>query len=120
MGVGRAPHATFPPGRYHDGPQGGTALSPALAGLVLSKFAPEADDGTEGMTTLTTCQRKVLKLVALGGEVSNKYSTGALHAGETTALCHVSQILEHLCLQSRHQMAEYAQERVPASPLDNK
>ena len=97
--------------------RGETVLSPTLANLVLSEFAPEPGDDTEDTTTLTARQREVLELVARGS--SNKEIAAVLHVSEATVKYHVSQILERLHLQSRHQMAEYAQERGLASPLDS-
>lgn len=96
--------------------RGETVLSPALANLLLSEFAPEPGDDTEDTATLTARQREVLELVAQGQ--TNKEIARALHVSEATVKYHVSQILERLHLQSRYQMAEYSQERGLASPLD--
>ncbi|TEU14763.1 MAG: response regulator transcription factor [Anaerolineales bacterium] len=60
---------------------------------------------------------EVLELVAQ--ETTNKEIASVLHISEATVKYHVSQILERLHLQSRYQLAQYAQERGLAPPLDD-
>jgi DNA-binding NarL/FixJ family response regulator/anti-sigma regulatory factor (Ser/Thr protein kinase) len=122
--------------------EGETVLSPALAARMLAEFArreiepgstegemepedrvpahPERDRRTrpeQGRRALTVRQREVLELVAQG--LTNKEIADALYVSEATVKYHVSQVLERLYLQSRHQLARYAQEHGPAPPLDD-
>jgi len=83
---------------------GEAVLSPSLAGRVLAEFASEKEDEP----LLTQRQQQVLELVAQGQ--TNKEIARTLHVSEATVKYHVSQILERLHLQSRHQLAAYAQE----------
>jgi len=94
--------------------RGETVISPALANLVLSDFARSEGDDIGARTILTARQGEVLELAARG--LSNKEIAGALHVSEATVKYHVSQILERLQLRSRHQLAQYAQERGLAPP----
>ncbi|MFP4345496.1 MAG: two-component regulator propeller domain-containing protein [Anaerolineales bacterium] len=86
---------------------GETVISPALASHVLAEFAQRDEDILEDkMAALTTRQREVLERVAQG--LTNKEVAAVLHITERTVKYHVSQILERLQLNSRHQLARYA------------
>jgi PAS domain S-box-containing protein len=95
--------------------RGETVLSPALASQVLAEFARKPDDETVDTSPLTPRQQEVLELVAQG--TTNQEIARALYVSESTVKYHVSQILERLHLQSRYQLAQYAQERGLAPPL---
>jgi DNA-binding NarL/FixJ family response regulator len=97
--------------------RGETVLSPALASQVLAEFARKPDDETVDTSPLTPRQQEVLELVAQG--TTNKEIARALYVSEATVKYHVSQILERLHLQSRYQLAQYAQERGLAPPSDD-
>ncbi len=97
--------------------RGETVLSPALANQVLAEFARKPDDETVDTAPLTPRQHEVLELVAQGP--TNQEIARALYVSEATVKYHVSQILERLHLQSRYQLAQYAQERGLAPPLDD-
>jgi DNA-binding NarL/FixJ family response regulator len=98
---------------------GETVLSPSLAARVLAEFARPGTrlPAGEGTPALTPRQREVLELVAQG--LANKEIAAALTISEATVKYHVSQILERLHLQSRHQLTQYVQERGLAPPLDD-
>jgi len=97
--------------------RGETVLSPALANQVLAEFARKPDDETVDAAPLTPRQHEVLELVAQGP--TNQEIARALYVSEATVKYHISQILERLHLQSRYQLAQYAQERGLAPPLDD-
>ncbi len=100
-----------------DAMRGETVISPSLANQVLVEFArkPGDEKDEKEARALTPRQQEVLELVAQ--ETSNKEIARTLHISEATVKYHVSQILERLHLHSRHQLAQYAQERGLVSPL---
>jgi len=96
--------------------RGEVILSPTLATQMLAEFTQKAHQKPKRSKTLTGRQLEVLGMVAEGS--SNKEIATALAISEATAKYHVSQILERLHLQSRHQLSQYARDHdIPIFPL---
>jgi len=91
--------------------KGNLTLSPALTSMAVGEFAQEVDLSIDANSApkLTMRQEETLKLVAEG--LSNKDIASRLNISQATVKFHVGQILERLKLNSRHQLAQYAQER---------
>jgi DNA-binding NarL/FixJ family response regulator/anti-sigma regulatory factor (Ser/Thr protein kinase) len=87
--------------------EGETALSPGLAARTLAEFA-RADAQPPAEETLTARQREVLELAAQG--LTNREIAGMLTISAHTVKYHISQILERLQLQSRHELGRYTQQ----------
>ena len=92
--------------------RGEVPLSPGLAGRVLKEFARQGEViGTiekraEKEEVLTPRRVEVLSLVAQG--LTYKEVGAKLFIAERTVKYHMGQIIEHLHLESRRQVIEYA------------
>jgi DNA-binding NarL/FixJ family response regulator len=89
--------------------QGGTTLSPAVAGQLLEhvrQVEPPAHIADEPVGVLTPRELEVLKLLAAGME--NSEIAAELVISTRTARNHVASILEKLQMQNRIQAAVYA------------
>ena len=86
--------------------QGGTYLTPQIAGDLLQSYRRGVPAGVEALDKLTPRQREVLQLVAEGR--SAKEIGGLLHVSRRTAEFHKARIMEVLRLQTTAELIQYA------------
>lgn len=93
------------------------ALSPSLAGRILTEFAQRGDlaeDDAETQPGLTARQQEVLVLVAQG--LSNREIAKRLHITYATVKFHIRQTLARLSLSNRYELTEYARKQGFVTP----
>jgi DNA-binding NarL/FixJ family response regulator len=86
--------------------QGGTYITPQIAGELFDSVRGHKPGGGEGLDELTPRQREVFQLVAEGR--SAKEIASALHISRRTAEFHKARVMEALGMENTAELIQYA------------